>query len=45
MKCPIDMGSGGTIYVLSFIMFDSGIRRLLGGDTCTYIHTDRELIS
>jgi hypothetical protein len=31
MKCDVQMGSGATIYVPSFIKIGSGIRKLIGG--------------
>jgi hypothetical protein len=31
MKYTIEMGSGATIYIPSFIKIDSGIQKLIGG--------------
>jgi hypothetical protein len=35
MKCPVQMGSDATIYILSFIKTGSGIQKLVGGHTDT----------
>jgi hypothetical protein len=32
MKCAVEMGSGGMIYIPSFIKIDSGIQNFWGGD-------------
>jgi hypothetical protein len=42
MKSAIEIGSGGMIYVPSFIMFGSAIQRLIWG---IHIHTDSKVIS
>jgi hypothetical protein len=33
MKCAVEMGSGGMIYIPSFIKTGSGIQKLVGGDS------------
>jgi hypothetical protein len=35
MKYAVDMGSGGKIYIPSFIKIGSGIQKLIGADTQT----------
>jgi hypothetical protein len=35
MKYAVEMGSGGMIYIPSFIKTGSGIQKLIGGDTHT----------
>jgi hypothetical protein len=40
MKYAVEMGSGATIYIPSFIKTGSGIQKLNGG-----IHTDSKVIS
>jgi hypothetical protein len=42
MKYAVEMGSGAMIYVPSFIKIDSGIQKLLGGDTHTETQTRRQ---
>jgi hypothetical protein len=42
MKNAIEMGSGAMIYISSFIMIGSSIKKLLGGDMHTDIQTHRQ---
>jgi hypothetical protein len=42
MKYAVEMGSGATIYIPSFIKIGSGIQKFIGGDTQTHRqHGDR----
>jgi hypothetical protein len=46
MKCVIEMGSSGMIYILSFIKTGLGIKKLLKRDTHTDTQaTDSKVIS
>jgi hypothetical protein len=40
MKYAVEIGSGAMIYTRSFMKIDSGIHKLIGGDSQTYKHTD-----
>jgi hypothetical protein len=42
MKYAVEMGSGGMIYIPSFIKIGSGIQNLIGG---THRHTDSMVIA
>jgi hypothetical protein len=43
MKCAVEMGSGGIIYVPSFIKIGSGIQKFKGrAHTKTHKHTDSQ---
>jgi hypothetical protein len=44
MNYPVEMGSGATVCIPSFIKISSGIQKLLTGDTYTDTQTHRQQV-
>jgi hypothetical protein len=45
MKYAVEMGSGDMILILNFIKTDTGIKKLIVGDTKTHSHAERKEIT